>query len=88
MPQYDIFLHHLFDEFERILQRRFSVICGAVPDFPEQARQEIDAYGGIHVVMEGYSAEPGLRIIRYCFTVFLCITITFWLSAMNDRRGA
>jgi hypothetical protein len=88
LPQYDIVSHQFFDGFERILQRRFSVICGAVPDFPEQFRQEIGAYGEIHVVMDGYSPEPGLRNIRHCFSVFLRIAFKFWLSVMNNKRRA
>jgi hypothetical protein len=88
LPQYDIISHQLFDEFERILQRQFSVICGAVPDFPARFRQEIGGYGGIHVVMEDYRPEPGLRNIRHCFKVFLRIAFKFWLSAMNNKRSA
>jgi hypothetical protein len=88
LPQYDIVSHQLFDEFERILQRQFSVICGAVPDFPGRIRQEIGVYAGIHVVMEDYSPEPGLRNIRHCFSVFLPIAFKFWLGAMNNKRGA
>jgi hypothetical protein len=81
LPQYDIVSHQLFDEFGGILQRQFSVICGAVPDFPARFRQEIGGYGGIHVVMEGYSMEPGLRGLRHCFTVFLGTTLKFRLCA-------
>jgi hypothetical protein len=79
LPQYDIVSHQLFDEFEQILQRQFSVICGAVPDLPGQVRQEFGGYGGIHVVMEGYSLMPESGCIRYCFVVILCATLFFRL---------
>ncbi|MDL0433556.1 hypothetical protein QPM17_20645 [Marinobacter sp. TBZ242] len=52
LPQYDIVSHQIIDEFERIIQRQFSVICALDPGFAAMNRQKIGAYRGIHVEME------------------------------------
>lgn len=54
LPQVDIVSHQFIDEFGRILQRHFSVICGLVQGFSGENRQEVGAYRAIHGETERY----------------------------------
>lgn len=65
LPQYAIFSHQFIDEFERIIQRQFSVICGLVPGFPGWIRQKNGAYGEIHNEIEGYMLKGRNLLLRF-----------------------